>query len=508
MVNTNEIARAFSYSDTPHVVLSADMPYLVVNTNLAFCKWVNLAEEQFLQKDLFAEPNAFSYLTGITETKLIQLCESVNNTKVPIKVKVEPNAGPGDINYTNRETYLLEIYPLIENNEVMNLVVKVEPLHNIVSLETIASNCCNQGALSTYQLLPWILDSLANVIFVLDVESPGVYKFSFANRAFQVTTGVPVSRVVGSYVHQVIPEPSLSMVLEKYQEAIEQQKQVTWTEVSDYPTGQKTGEVAVIPVWDPGCNCWRLIGMVHDITQHVEAEAKQLRLTQDLYQHNRDLQQFTYIISHNLRAPVAYAIGLTKFMSGVDKTSKEFDASLTYLIESVTRLDDILKDLNLILSIRDRRDVLEMESVSLLEVCEQVITDLSEQLNQCQGLVSLEIESGTKVQAYRAFLYSVFHNLLSNAIKYRSDKRQLQVNIHTAKNAEGGTTVTFSDNGSGFDLKKAGSKVFQLYKRFHAHIEGKGIGLFLVKSHLEALGGQVEVFSQVDVGTKFIIYLK
>ncbi|MBF9251674.1 hypothetical protein I2I11_00035 [Pontibacter sp. 172403-2] len=97
--------------------------------------------------------------------------------------------------------------------------------------------------------------------------------------------------------------------------------------------------------------------------------------------------------------------------------------------------------------------------------------------------------------------------MLSNAINYRSRDRSLVVHIKCFGNTEKGTLISFSDNGSGFDMDKAGDDVFKLYKRFHTDKRGRGIGLYLVKTHLEAMGGHVEVSSQLGVGTKFLIYL-
>lgn len=96
---------------------------------------------------------------------------------------------------------------------------------------------------------------------------------------------------------------------------------------------------------------------------------------------------------------------------------------------------------------------------------------------------------------------------MSNAIKYRSEERVLQVHISCDRSPEGNTVITFSDNGLGMDLQKIGSNIFKLYKRFHTDKKGRGIGLYLVKSHVEAMDGQIEVDSTVNKGTKFTIIL-
>ena len=96
--------------------------------------------------------------------------------------------------------------------------------------------------------------------------------------------------------------------------------------------------------------------------------------------------------------------------------------------------------------------------------------------------------------------------MLSNAIKYRADDRPLRVDIEATTDAAQFTTITVRDNGRGFDLTTAGDAVFQLYRRFHPDQNGRGIGLFLVKSHVESMGGRVSVESQEGVGTQFLVY--
>ncbi len=414
---------------------------------------------------------------------------------------------PGNKTLANPEKCNLEIYPVIDNQKVVYLVLRVEPLEDSLARDPSGSDKAPLTVSETHQSFSLILDSLSNVIFVLEVERAGVYKFSFVNQAFQVTTGLPVDRVIGSYVQQIIPEPSLSMVLKKYQEAIHNKRQVSWQEVSDYPAGQKTGEVLVEPIFDAQGNCLRLVGIVIDITQHKEAEARQVQLTQDLYHHNRDLQQFTYIVSHNLRAPLANALGLVRHLPDIPPGTDLFQQYVSNLVVSVEKLDAILKDVNLILSIRDRQNLIPTEAIVLADVCRQVGKDLNAELTACGGTLQINVAQDFTLQASRAYLYSIFQNLMTNAIKYRNLNRPLQISITTYR-TEKEKVIQFSDNGSGINMAKYENNLFKLYKRFHPNIEGRGIGLFLVKTHVEAIGGYINVQSKPDVGTTFSIHFK
>ncbi|WP_445736323.1 ATP-binding protein [Mariniflexile sp.] len=96
---------------------------------------------------------------------------------------------------------------------------------------------------------------------------------------------------------------------------------------------------------------------------------------------------------------------------------------------------------------------------------------------------------------------------VTKAVKYRSDKRDVLIKL--SSNIQNGHVVFhIEDNGLGIDLDKFGDKLFQMYKTFHKNKDALGVGLFITKNHIESLGGHIEVKSQVDVGTKFSIFLK
>jgi signal transduction histidine kinase len=101
-------------------------------------------------------------------------------------------------------------------------------------------------------------------------------------------------------------------------------------------------------------------------------------------------------------------------------------------------------------------------------------------------------------------MQSIFFNLIQNSIKYKHPLRKPVIHI-TSNSDESYITITFSDNGIGIDLQKFKEKVFGLYKRFHTHIDGRGMGLFLVKNQVEAMKGTISIDSIVDTGTVFTV---
>jgi PAS domain S-box-containing protein len=129
-----------------------------------------------------------------------------------------------------------------------------------------------RSARENEQRLVSIYNTVRDVIFHLAVEPEGQFRFVSVNAAFLKVTGLSREAVVGKTVNEVIPEPSLTMVLEKYRQAVEENTVVVWEETSDYPTGRLIGKVSVAPVFDNKGRCTHLVGSVHDITEQVRAE--------------------------------------------------------------------------------------------------------------------------------------------------------------------------------------------------------------------------------------------
>lgn len=354
--------------------------------------------------------------------------------------------------------------------------------------------------------LSLVASKTTNGVMILDAE--GVTEW--VNEGFTNLTGYTFEEAVGRTPRDLLKgEETDQLTMIRIDQKRKEGRPFTEEIINYKKSGEKIWlSLDITPVLDEAGKITRFIIIQTDITFRKEAEASQFELTKDLFSQNRDLQQFTYIVSHNLRSPVANVMGLVDMITMVEKDSAVFNESMTYLKTSINRLDTVLKDLNMILSIRDKVITGNKEKVKLTDVCRQAIESLQETLRECDGKVCLDIDEDIYVNGNKAYLYSIFYNLLSNAIKYRSAKRALQVDIKCFGSTASGVIVSFADNGSGFDMNKAGDNIFRLYKRFHSGAEGRGLGLFLVKTHIEAMDGHIEVNSQLNAGTRFLLYLK
>ncbi len=237
-----------------------------------------------------------------------------------------------------------------------------------------------------------------------------------------------------------------------------------------------------------------------DLEKRVEEKSKDLLKTnEELSKYNADLLQFSYSVSHNLRGPVARLLGLTNLMRS-SSTQEELIRLRELVYNSTVDLDSVLRDLNTIIDMRS--SITHVREKVLLEAeWSKCCSMLKDQIRP-EFVIKKSFESAKHIYTVRALLHSILYNLLSNAIKYRSPDRNLEI-LATTKEDEENICITISDNGLGFDLESQREKVFKLYKRFHTHVGGRGLGLYLVKTQTELLNGSVEVESHLNEGTFF-----
>jgi signal transduction histidine kinase len=166
----------------------------------------------------------------------------------------------------------------------------------------------------------------------------------------------------------------------------------------------------------------------------------------------------------------------------------------------------VVKDLNTILDVRrDQTSILA--TVDLDEVVEQIRVGLAREITETQTHLITDLSEVKSILSIRPYIHSIFLNLISNSIKYRYPGRPPVILIQAA-NEDDYIKLIFRDNGLGIDLSTSREKLFSLYHRFHTHVEGKGMGLYLVKTQVMTMGGRIEVFSEVNQGTTFHVYLK
>jgi signal transduction histidine kinase len=247
---------------------------------------------------------------------------------------------------------------------------------------------------------------------------------------------------------------------------------------------------------------------ISDLNRNLEKivaeKTVELRSANDeLVKYNNELLQFSYTVSHNLRGPVARILGLSEIM--LNETELAQGKHWTGLISKTSReLDLVIKDLAKILELRNELHQYR-ELVNLQQEWNQSLSLLQENLLGDEEIKS-DFSSLPQIGTVRSMLQSIFYNLLSNALKFRSPDRKLKITA-ISRLADDHIIIEITDNGLGFNVNLYKDKLFKLYKRFHSHVEGRGLGLYLIKSQVDVLNGQVEVESKLDEGTVFRVIL-
>lgn len=252
-----------------------------------------------------------------------------------------------------------------------------------------------------------------------------------------------------------------------------------------------------------------LIGMGIDISKRAAAEKDiqdlniRLQATiERLQARNNDLQQFSYVVSHNLRNPIARILGLASIF-GEDATENKM--LVAKIAEAATQLDDTVKDISTIVSARNITE--KYEYISFHDVWEKVHQELSNEIDPSLITISVDFTKAPGIISVKSYIHNMLYNLVSNAIKFRNPDIPAAISVKTNLYKQG-ICIEVQDNGIGIDLVKNGGKLFGLYKRFGPDsIPGKGLGLCLTKNQVESLHGKIEVASKLREGSTFTIYL-
>jgi len=242
-----------------------------------------------------------------------------------------------------------------------------------------------------------------------------------------------------------------------------------------------------------------------DISDRKRREQELRNSFQLVSEQNKRLLNFSYIVSHNLRSHTSNIISIGRLFNSLD-SEQEKQEMINYLNTTAAALDDTLHNLNDMIAIQSNVNI-GFGHLCLVEYVNNTLTVLKQQLHEKQVQLQIAISEQLLVQANPAYLESILINFLSNAIKYSSPQRIPTIHIAAHEESEY-CVLTITDNGMGIDLQRYGDKLFGMYKTFHGNKDARGIGLFISKSQIEAMGGRVAVCSQPNKGTTFTIYLK
>jgi PAS domain S-box-containing protein len=329
----------------------------------------------------------------------------------------------------------------------------------------------------------------------------------YVNPAFSATSGYSFEEIIGKSPEIFIGPNSDKDEHEKLVNAIKN-KEECQIETPSYKKNKDAYWVNfnMLPVYDSDGEVSHWVSIQRDITEDKKQEVEKEQLIKELTQKNKDLQQFSYITSHNLRAPLSNLTGLLNLIEDIPIKDPELKEIIDGFNKSTHLLNDTINDLVKVIIIKDNHSI-EKESVLLKDLFEDVFGQLDFLIGLHKPIILINFGEISFLNSNKSYLESILLNLLTNSIKYKSEDRKLKITIK-AQHAGNSVVLIFKDNGIGIDLEKNKDKIFGLYQRFHDYPDSKGLGLYLVKSQVETMGGTISIESKVNVGTTFTLTFK
>ncbi|PSL46159.1 PAS domain S-box-containing protein [Chitinophaga niastensis] len=325
-------------------------------------------------------------------------------------------------------------------------------------------------------------------------------KLNFLNQKAEKMIGHKVP--MGSNIFEEFPRLSGTVFYARLQECIRQQASQSFGIYFSKP--DKWYDFLLTPMQDGGISVF-----MRDITDSRKMQ-KDLRrandqlsnLNKNLVNQNKQLEDFAHITSHNLRAPIANLKALMQ-MHNEAAAQQEKDLYLGMLHEVIKKIDETLNDLVEVVQIRKDLNV-EKEKLLFAERLQKVKDILLVDIETSNIRITANFEQEPLIEYPRVYLDSILQNFITNAIRYRTTEGTPALHLQTWKENDN-IILSVEDNGVGIDMERFGNKLFGFRKTFHKNKDAKGIGLFITKTQVEAMGGSIKAESHPGQGTKFII---
>jgi signal transduction histidine kinase len=244
----------------------------------------------------------------------------------------------------------------------------------------------------------------------------------------------------------------------------------------------------------------------NEVTMRKESEGNIKKLFDDLSLSYKNLEQFSYVVSHNMRAPLANIKGFVSLYEKSRPGTEQNSQIVSYVETAANHLDEILSDLNYILKNRERA-LENKEELDFKKMANEICRSLSKEISTTEAKVKIQSLGSVYIFTIKSALTNILYNLIQNAIKYRRNFEIPKIDIEFDASDPVFYYIKVRDNGIGIDLSKYKDRVFKLYSRLNNTVDGKGIGLYLVKTQVEVLGGTIDIESELNKGTTFTIRL-
>lgn len=329
------------------------------------------------------------------------------------------------------------------------------------------------------------------------VEMDGAYRITHVNRAAEVLLGCSSEQLMGSSL-EVFMHPTYAGILKS--ETTNVSSGMAHRSMNVRSTDFKRWFRIDLHPSPEGVHAF-----ISDITDVRTGEMHRQELLELTLGQNERLRSFAHIVSHNLRSHTNNIGALLKMLAN-DHPSINNSRGFDLLSQSADRLQETVANLSTVARMTSSSTA-DHQLVNLLEKVEHALSVVSADLKLVSAECSVDVSSEWSVEGVSSYVESVLLNLVTNAVKYRHPDRLLRLRV-TGKESDRFYQLSITDNGRGIDLVRHGSKLFGMYRTFHDHPDAQGIGLFISKNQMEAMGGFINVESIHDEGSVFTVGFK
>lgn len=353
-------------------------------------------------------------------------------------------------------------------------------------------------------LFKTVIDNLPNTIYVKDKN----FKKILVNKAEIFYLGkTSEEEVLGKDDKEFYSEEVFNGIMKEDKEVIAGKPLIN--KIVEYTNNygeKKYMMISKLPFRDFDGQIAGIIGIGVDITDLKNKENELQKTIQVITDQNQRLRSFTYIVSHNIRSYAANIDGLIELLNS-DYVAEEEIPDLLKLLQSASEnLMETITALNEVITI-EKAVHERIEQVEVKKILVKVLDIVKKDIQKYSIEIENNIPESAKITHIPAYLESILLNLTTNAIKYRNRNLKSKIKYSFIEKS-GKKILEVSDNGLGIDMEKYGKKIFTMFETFHGNPDAKGIGLFITKAQVEALGGKIEVESKVNEGSTFRIIFK
>lgn len=479
----DNLRTVFENTDTGYALLDADF----------YIMSFNQAMQKFAEVDLFKTLHLHTYsILYFAEARQQPLLQAMNAVLKGQTISYEINYVQAD---GSDKWYRMNMYPVFDKNEkAAGIIMAVEDINERKQNELHLNRIVKE--ITDYKLA---LDE-SSIVFLTDEKG----MISYANENCLRMTQFSKEEILHKNMHFLNSGYHSREFFTNLWQTI--QRGEIWK--GEIRNRNKSGQYfwvdcTIVPFIDKDRNPYQYIAIQRDITLSKNAEIELNKSFGLVNEQNKRLLNFSYIVSHNLRSHTSNILSILNFLEK-ESSEKERSELMIHLKKVSRSLNDTLYNLNEVVSIRNNINLV-IEPLNLLDYLNQALKVQSELIAIKKADIINKVSANCVIKCNPAYLESILLNFISNAIKYSHPERKpvLEIEAYQDQNQ---LVLTFSDNGIGIDLDRNRDKLFGMYKTFSNNPDARGIGLFITKNQIDAMGGRVEVESELGKGTRFSIY--